>query len=400
MSNRNVYIVDPEGFGCGILLGLIIRFWREILIVGAILFCVFLGTMNLQDFMAAQTANANATEGAQWGATLNAESTGTVIAQENATNVNATSTAEAQAANNYVSTLEIKSQLSFGPENGTIVHNPNDNSVASAKTNLELKNFIAEVQVHNPYDINYNPWSYAIDFRETHADYAYFLGVSSDSSWSLALDDGGNWSTISKGHLQNLDTSNNGSNKIRLIVFNDTAIFYLNDAFVSTINISGNSNSGDVMLTVGKEIQGAQTNYANFSVWNLSSESTPRPIVIPSATSLATSTASIPAGPYRANIMIYSALYGQAPLNVSLGAELLSANGDLLCNSRGNPNSNCSYTWNIIKADSSGNFGDTISISHSQYFGTSFDKGNYFITVNVCMGKACGGAEVYVSATK
>lgn len=43
MSNKTVFVpVDPEGFGCGLLLGLIIRFWREILIAGVLIFgCVF-----------------------------------------------------------------------------------------------------------------------------------------------------------------------------------------------------------------------------------------------------------------------------------------------------------------------------------------------------------------------
>lgn len=43
MSNKTVYVpVDPEGFGCGLLLGLIIRYWRELLIAGALIFgCAF-----------------------------------------------------------------------------------------------------------------------------------------------------------------------------------------------------------------------------------------------------------------------------------------------------------------------------------------------------------------------
>ncbi len=39
MSNKTVLVpVDPKGFGCGLLLGLIIRYWRQILVASLLIF--------------------------------------------------------------------------------------------------------------------------------------------------------------------------------------------------------------------------------------------------------------------------------------------------------------------------------------------------------------------------
>ncbi len=47
MSNKNVYVpVDPEGYGCGLILGIIINYWRTILKVILIIACI-IGVMLL-----------------------------------------------------------------------------------------------------------------------------------------------------------------------------------------------------------------------------------------------------------------------------------------------------------------------------------------------------------------
>jgi len=49
MSNKNVFVpVDPEGFGCGLLLGLIIRYWRELLIAVGFIFACIVGATIVQ----------------------------------------------------------------------------------------------------------------------------------------------------------------------------------------------------------------------------------------------------------------------------------------------------------------------------------------------------------------
>lgn len=67
MSNKTVFVpVDPEGFGCGILFGLIIRFWKEILIAFIILFACFWGWMLIGSINDYRNTHFNKTELAYW----------------------------------------------------------------------------------------------------------------------------------------------------------------------------------------------------------------------------------------------------------------------------------------------------------------------------------------------
>lgn len=70
MSNRTVFVpVDPEGFGCGLLLGLIIRYWKEILIACLILFGCLFGYGLIQSISEARSARISATQSAIGAAT-------------------------------------------------------------------------------------------------------------------------------------------------------------------------------------------------------------------------------------------------------------------------------------------------------------------------------------------
>ena len=164
----------------------------------------------------------------------------------------------------------------FGPLDGKTWQN--STWYPSYPSYVTLKNFIAELDIYNPYDASENSWSYALDFRETYTDHAFYLYISSDSAWELCLDNDGKWSSISRGHLQNLDISVNGSNHIRLKVSDNIATFYFNNVFINTIDVSGNKNSGDVSLVVAEKNIGSQApisikdltiRFKGFTVWKL-----------------------------------------------------------------------------------------------------------------------------------
>jgi serine/threonine-protein kinase len=198
----------------------------------------------------------------------------TEVAQEYASQSTATkqayasqSTATASSAQATLISQKSRGIIIFGPESGTITQDPNDNANAMFSSGVALKNFIAEVEMHNPYSTAENPWSYSIDFRETHTNYAFYLGIDSNANWTLLLDDNGNWSTISHGYLYNLDTSVNGSNHIRLMMVDNVATFFLNNEFINTLDVSRNTMSGDVALVASTEIAGKTTPYSNFTVW-------------------------------------------------------------------------------------------------------------------------------------
>jgi len=193
-------------------------------------------------------------------------------ATEQARQIQSTATAQARAFVAQATAVSLQNRLTkvFGPASGTIAHDPTDNSIATASSDVMLKNFITEAKIYNPYSIEEAPWTFAIDFRQTSpADNAIYLYISSNGIWSLDVDSGGGWDKISSGFIPNIDTSKNGSNLIRLIVYDKIATFYINNVFVDTIDISGNMHSGNVMLVASTEIAGKTTRFTGFTVWKL-----------------------------------------------------------------------------------------------------------------------------------
>jgi hypothetical protein len=160
--------------------------------------------------------------------------------------------------------------LIFGPTSGTTAWT---NWVFSYPAGVSLKDFILEVDIENP-TADGGEWSYAIDFRETHTDYAYYLFFASDGTWELDLDDGGNWATVNGGDIYvAFDASAGGRNHILLSSLNQVASLYLNGGFVGYLDLSANSYSGDIAIVAAKAVDGKpvpvdyQVPFWNFTVW-------------------------------------------------------------------------------------------------------------------------------------
>jgi hypothetical protein len=169
-----------------------------------------------------------------------------------------------QAAQATATSAAIQAVRVFGPENGTAsIYNLDSRVMVSS--GVKLRNFIAEITVYNPPTAS---WGYAFDFRETYTDHAGFLAVFSDRSWDLTIDDAGRYTTISRGYIENLNVSQNGYNRIRLIALDDTGFFYVNNIFISVLDLSGNLNIGDVILEIYPTATG-QIRYTDFTVWRL-----------------------------------------------------------------------------------------------------------------------------------
>ena len=223
------------------------------LMIFAMLAAIVYG-VNLQQQRAAQaTATAQA-----------AQATATAQAAQATATARAQATATARAAQATATSAAIQAVRVFGPENGTAsIYNLDSRVMVSS--GVKLRNFIAEITVYNPPTAS---WGYAFDFRETYTDHAGFLAVFSNRSWGLTIDDAGRYTTISRGYIENLNVSQNGYNRIRLIALDDTGFFYVNNIFISVLDLSGNLNIGDVILEIYPTATG-QIRYTDFTVWRL-----------------------------------------------------------------------------------------------------------------------------------
>jgi len=174
---------------------------------------------------------------------------------------------------NYVATIEATKELVFGPTSGELLHDE-DKSVEAASAKVDLEDLIVEAEFISPYSLENGSWDYGFIFRHEAADTHFRFLVKSDKTWTLFNHKGYPYGEIiSQGEIPDLNTNENGSNMIKLILQGNNGWFYLNGTFISELDLSVRMNSGDVFVVTGvyqgDEIPGFHTGYEAFSIWSI-----------------------------------------------------------------------------------------------------------------------------------
>lgn len=242
---------------------------------------------------ATMTAEANATATARVQATMTAEANATATAQARATMAQASLAATAQAiarstgmAQDNAMAMARATQTAqanatasarasatlYGPFAGNLTHLANNN-IPTKFANISVRDFVAEVRFFNPYERSLRRWDYGMGFRNTGSNQDFRIAIDSDGDWFLFLRDGsvGGGSVSPNGRLDNLDTSRNGSNLLRIEVKGSTGSFWVNGKFISTLDISRKMVAGDVWVGTsffdGNTIKDEVTKYDGFTIW-------------------------------------------------------------------------------------------------------------------------------------
>ncbi|MBC7263400.1 MAG: tetratricopeptide repeat protein [Chloroflexi bacterium] len=163
----------------------------------------------------------------------------------------------------------------YGPADGSMEHQAG--VISSHEADVHLRDFIAEARFYNPYDRAESTWDYGFVFRYTGVDNEYCLYVDSDANWQLVLvtksDDKPEYQNIANGKANNLDLTATGSNQLRLIVEGNTAFFFVNDRYITALDVSGRDVAGDVWVATAMVqnhgIVGRTTRYEDFTIWPL-----------------------------------------------------------------------------------------------------------------------------------
>jgi hypothetical protein len=145
--------------------------------------------------------------------------------------------------------------------------------IPTKQKGINRRNFIVEAQFDNPYDGAMDNWTYGFSFRENTSENlndskrkGLDIWVSSNKKeWHFDL------FGISSldGNLSNLNLSDKSSNKLRLIVNNKKAKFFVNDMYIETFDVSELTNKGDVFLIAKDGISGKSVQYENLRIWSL-----------------------------------------------------------------------------------------------------------------------------------
>lgn len=145
----------------------------------------------------------------------------------------------------------------------------------SPSTLDDIRNFILEASFINPYDASFHSWDYGVLFRDDGPNSQYRLVVDSDGDWALSNHTGsGDAAALSSGSLSKFYSYQKGEkNTLKLIVTGSTGLFFVNDQFVSWLNLSDRTNSGQISLGTGfmngHEVKGYSTRFEDLAVWKM-----------------------------------------------------------------------------------------------------------------------------------
>ena len=160
----------------------------------------------------------------------------------------------------------------FGPISGELPHDPADNFIKQYYAGVSVADMLVEATFVNPYSASFNFWDYGFILRnsETLDEDAPFLQivVSSDRSWALMAGAEPPYEQAGGGTLGDLETGAGRRNHLMVIAVGERGWFFVNGDFVSALDLSAATYSGDVSVITGAftgdEVAGAVTHFEDF----------------------------------------------------------------------------------------------------------------------------------------
>jgi len=149
-----------------------------------------------------------------------------------------------------VAGLTQRARLAVGPLAGTLTYGAASGitTVERADANVSVRDFIAEARFFVPYDSRLGQWDCGFLFRNTGVADQYRLIVSSAGRYQLDLWQDGDTTAIAHGAVTELNHDTLGYNDLRLLVDGERTFFYLNGAYVVTLDTARRLISGDVSV--------------------------------------------------------------------------------------------------------------------------------------------------------
>lgn len=162
----------------------------------------------------------------------------------------------------------------FGPESGTLVNELDDDQVeVSTAEGFDGENFVVEATFFAPYDVTVGEWDMGYFFRRTSSTSHYFLEVSSDGNWSVRVRTSDAARYLEGGYTPFVRTEAGAANRVALVVQGNVGYFYLNNNYISEVDLSELRQAGEIQIATGlivdHEFDGYVTEYESFRIWEL-----------------------------------------------------------------------------------------------------------------------------------
>ena len=158
----------------------------------------------------------------------------------------------------------------FGAMVGELRHDPSDGLIEAEFANVNLSDFIVTATLINPYSAASNDWDYGFGIRRRDDGRSMYLVVMSDRRWRLGWRESRNGDSqwIANGRLTRFDTSSGGRNTLWVLAVGQRGLLFVNNEFVSMLDLSAHTGAGDISVITGYfkggEVAGAVTRFEDF----------------------------------------------------------------------------------------------------------------------------------------
>ena len=167
-------------------------------------------------------------------------------------------------------------QVSFGPNFGSLRHDPADGFIKTEYAGVSLSDMIVSATFVNPYSASRNDWDYGFIVREIQDGPFVQIIVSSDRTWKVKTGTAPPYDEVGRGTLTRFETGAGGKNTLWLAAFGDRGMLFVNGEFISLVDLSAVAGSGGVAVMTGavegNEVAGASTRFEDFTGVPLSKE--------------------------------------------------------------------------------------------------------------------------------
>ncbi len=167
-------------------------------------------------------------------------------------------------------------QVRFGPNFGSLRHNPTDSLIKTEYAGVSLSDMMVSATFVNPYSATRNGWDYGFILRDVRNGPFVQVVVSSDRTWEVKSGTKPPYDKAGTGRLSSLNTGAGERNRIWVAAFGERMLLFVNGEFVSLVDLPDVTGSGGVAVLTGAiqghEVAGASTRYEAFTGAPLSKE--------------------------------------------------------------------------------------------------------------------------------
>ncbi len=158
----------------------------------------------------------------------------------------------------------------FGPQSGAILFE-DDSNVEAFSADVDYMNVIITGDFYPSYQSDEVFWDIGFFFRDQGSNDELRLKIESSGEYYILNRIGEDENYLMDGTINNLNLSLNTPNTVTLMVWEDQCVLFVNNQFITEVDISVRMMSGNVSIVTniddGNYLPGAETRYENFTIY-------------------------------------------------------------------------------------------------------------------------------------